>query len=228
MGVGDLLSVSEAAALVHVSTEQVRRYVRAGLLPAKKTAGVWLVPTNHVQMLVERRPGGGRPLSCSAAWRDILASSIRAAEPYRYRNRATVTRWSSGHTQVQRVLRHPDIVIGGIHAAAVHGALVVPLPDEAQIYVSRSAASRDPVHERPWSGLTPDPTGEVVARVVPDHLWPRLLAECVTAPSGRAAPVDGGRGARYAPASLAVLDLATSPHPRERAASADVRSSRRN
>ena len=223
MGAGQFLTVSEAAELMSVSTEQVRRYVRSGLLPAAKTAGIWLVPADHAQMLSQCRPDGGRPLSCAVAWRDILACSVTATDPYRYRNRATTTRWSSNHTQVQRVLRHRDIVIGGIHAAVVHGALLVPLPDEAQIYVSRSAANREPDHTRPWSGLTADPVGEVVARVVPDDVWPRLLAECVAAPGGRAAPVVGADNARYAPASLAVLDLATSPHPRERAATADVR-----
>lgn len=216
-----LVTAPEAADAMGVTAEQVRRYVRSGLLPATKKAGVWLLPGSHVDALAGRRPNGGRPLSCAAAWRHILAGSVDMADPYRYRNRGLVTRLSGSPVQVQQVLQHPDIMIGGIHAGMLHGAMLGPLPDEAQFYLPLSAASRVPEHMRPWSWLAPDPIGEVVARVVPDDLWPRLVTASV--PAHGDPPVEGAPAARYAPAALAMLDLAVSPHARERSASHDLR-----
>ena len=216
-----LVTAAEAAEAWGVSTEQIRRYARAGVLPSVKKAGVWLVPGKHVRaLLLGCRPSGGRPLSCCAAWREIFAGgSPLHVDPYRYRNRGAVTRWSGSSDSVRQLLAHPDIVIGGIHAGEIHGALLCPLPDEAQVYLSRSVAAESS-SAHPCSALEPDPLGEVVARVIPDEIWPQLVASSV--PSSQAPPDWMGESGLYAPVSLTILDLLESPHSRERSAAADL------
>ncbi len=224
-----LLTVAEAAEALEVSDEQIRRYARSGLLPSVKIAGVWLVSGGHVEMLMHHPPTGGRPLSCSAAWEAILDNDFgdpdEITDPHLYRNRSTVSRWSSSGTQVQEMLRHPDIVIGGIHAGLLHGALLSPLVDEAQIYLSAATTVSEPDYERPCAGLVSNPLGGIMARVVPDVLWPHLLASSVSsdqAPDGLEMP-----SGQYAPFALAVLDLMESPHTRERTAIHDMQLNRR-
>jgi hypothetical protein len=58
----DLLTVHETAILLARSTEQVRRYLREGVLPGQRLGGQWFVTRNDAQSLLRRRqrPPEGR------------------------------------------------------------------------------------------------------------------------------------------------------------------------
>jgi excisionase family DNA binding protein len=54
MGVMELLTVRETAALLKTSQQQVRKMIRAGLLPAVKIGREWRVSSNYLQDFLER------------------------------------------------------------------------------------------------------------------------------------------------------------------------------
>ncbi len=220
-------TLAEAADILSVSTEQVRRYVYQGILPAMKRAGVWFVSGIHVKaVLLGRKPTGGRPLSHARVWKDIFAGKfdrlelVHDLDPYTCRNRSTITRWNGTTEVVQEMLGHPNIVIGGIHAGELYGASLPPLPNEAQIYLSHTTASEES-NDHPCSALTLDPLGEVVTHVVSDDIWAKLVQVSVHSDQVAASYWIGQEGL-YAPISLTVLDLLESPHTRERSAVHDL------
>ena len=206
--------------MLGVADEQVRRYVRRGLLPATKIAGVWAVPEAYVHGFIYSRPRRGRPLCQRAAWDRILSGEVDLDDPHRYDNRGVISRWYGTTGMVADLLNRCDVVVGGIHAAKVHGALLDPLADAAHIYVAEASMnSRCAVY--PMSGLLADPLGEVVVRAVAVGDWERLCENARTAEGVRYPPVDSA-SVLYAPPAAAALDLASSPHPREQHAAETI------
>ena len=112
---------------------------------------------------------------------------------------------------VPALLNRRGVVVGGAHAAAVHGAQLDPLPDAAHVYVAEASMDGGLPDAGPVRGLVADPLGEVVVRAVAADAWERLR-EC-------SRPV-GSPSVLYAPAAAAALDLVMSPHPHERHAAA--------
>lgn len=207
------MSLAEAGAVLGVADEQVRRYVRRGLLPATKIAGVWAVPEDYVDGFTDSRPRRGRPLCSRAAWDRILSGEVDLDDPQRYANRGVVSRWIGGVGMIADLLNRGDVVVGGMHAAHVHGALLDPLADAAHIYVAEASMnSRGAAY--PMSGLLAAPLGEVVVRAVAAGDWERLRESASTAEGVRYPPLDSA-SVLYAPAEAAALDLVSSPHPRE-------------
>ena len=206
-----MMSLAEAGRVLDVGPEQVRRYLHRGLLPAVKIANAWILPAAEVHALAEAPPRGGRPLSEAAAWRSILAGSADFDDPHRYANRGVLTRYSGGAGMVSALLASPDVVVSGMHAAAVYVDLLDPLPDEAQIYIEEGWQQRaESLH--PLRGLAADPLGRVLVRVLSPDSWAVLQAHCAAA-----APPKRPRGVAplVAPAAAVALDLCASPHPRE-------------
>jgi len=50
-----LLTLSEAAALLHVSTRTLQRMIRSGELPALKVGGQWRVRESQLRQWIEKR-----------------------------------------------------------------------------------------------------------------------------------------------------------------------------
>ncbi len=204
------VSLEAAAAILDVSSEQARRYVQRGLLPARKIAGVWLVSAAHADGLRWGRPRPGRPLAPAAAWERIIAGDIDLDDPWRYVNRGAISRWTGTPPMIEAMLAHDDIIVSGVHASRPYGGLLAPHPTEAAVYRRRPA---EPDHSSytargtPTRGLVPDPLGGVAIRTVPDHIWDLAKPHTIR---------DDATGLRAAPAAAVALDLALSPHPRER------------
>lgn len=207
----DLVPLRDAARILGVGAEQVRRYVHRGILPAEKIGNVWLTDAAHVRGLRFAPPRCGRPLAPQAAWASILAGGIDIDDPWRHANRGEVTRWHATAGQIDNLLRHPEVIVSGVHAAQVHGALLDPAPDEAQIYVS-AASNAD--HIRPLAELTSSGFGSLLVRRVDSATWPQLHEAAAPAPDPNRLQF-GSPATRYAPPPLVALDLAVSPHPRE-------------
>ena len=205
-----MMSLVEAGRVLGVGSEQVRRYVHRGLLPAAKIASAWVLPAAEVHALADVPPRGGRPLSQTTAWRSILAGSVDFDDPCRYANRGVLTRYSGGAGMVSALLASPETVVSGMHAAAVYVDMLDPLPEEAQIYIEEGWQQRVDSHH-PIRGLAADPLGRVLVRALSSDNWGVLRAHSVAGPiqqPGREAPL-------FAPAAAVALDLCASPHPRE-------------
>lgn len=207
----DLVPLRDAARILGVGAEQVRRYVHRGILPAEKIGNVWLTGAAHVRGLRFAPPRCGRPLAPQAAWASILVGDIDIDDPWRHANRGEITRWHANGDQVADLLRRPDVIVSGVHAAQVHGALLDPVPDEAQVYVT---AATDAGGAELLEGLTRSGFGSLLVRCVDPAAWPQLREAATLAPDpGRLQ--FGSSATRYAPPPLVALDLAVSPHPRE-------------
>ena len=121
-----MVSLADAARVLGVGAEQVRRYVRRGLLPAVKIAHVWVLPAADVYALAEAPLRIGRPLAPAAAWRSIIAGDIDLNDPHRYANRGTVSRYSAGTGMITDLLANPDVVVRGAHEAPSYADMLPP------------------------------------------------------------------------------------------------------
>jgi excisionase family DNA binding protein len=54
----ELLTVAETARLLSRSTEQVRRYLREGVLPGRRLGGQWFIARPDAETLLTRRASG--------------------------------------------------------------------------------------------------------------------------------------------------------------------------
>ena len=201
------VSLSEAAERLGVGKEQVRRYVQRGLLPGTKLANIWVVPVADLQAFRHAKPRGGRPLSAATAWAQIIAGDVNLDDPHRYINRGVLTRWAGAPGGIADLLADDSIVIGGIHAAQIYGALLAPLPNEAQIYIERSTTI-DVMMD-----FVPDPLGGVVVRSVDTAIWQELQEASNSLGVQRSMNVP--ETALCAPPAAVALDLVPSKHPRE-------------
>lgn len=205
-----MMSLAEAAHVLGVGAEQVRRYLHRGLLPAAKIANAWVLPIAEVHALAEAPPRGGRPLSQAAAWRSILAASVDFDDPHRYENRGGLARYSAGSGMVSSLLASSEVVVSGMHAAAEYVDMLDPLADEAQLYIEQGWQQRLGA-QHPMRGLAASPLGRIQVRAVAESSW-EALRECSGVAAVRAA--ENGAGL-VAPAPAVALDLCVSPHPRE-------------
>jgi excisionase family DNA binding protein len=76
----DVLSVSEAARLLGVSSARIRQLVKAGSLPARRSSAGWLIRADAVADRIQSARSG-RPVSPRTAWAILcMLSSALAAE----------------------------------------------------------------------------------------------------------------------------------------------------
>ena len=215
------VTLAEAGSLLGVGGEQVRRYVARGLLPATKIANAWVLPAAHVDAFRAGVPRDGRPLSQRAAWDCIVSGDIDLDDPHRYINRGDLSRWKGTSGTITDLIARDDVVVSGIHAALVYGALLDPLPTEAQLYVEPQSPVISGSGLLAGIGLVPDPLGTVIVRSVGAESWNMLRT--ASSPCGEATRNPGlPPSALYAPPAAVALDLALSPHPRERYAADQV------
>ena len=207
-GIG-MVSLVEAARVLGVGAEQVRRYIACGLLPAAKIAHVWVLPAADVYALAEAPPRTGRPLAQETAWRIIIGGDIDLEDPHRYTKWGSMRRYTAGTGMIADLLANPDVVVSGAHAAPSYVDLLAPLADEAQVYISAGGLLDDTAAA---SGLAAYPLGRVQLRAVSSACWDVLRARSV--PAAVPHPTLPA-GMLCAPPAAVVLDLWCSPHPRE-------------
>lgn len=216
----DFFSLAEAGGVLGVGSEQVRRYVQRGILPGVKMGNAWVVPCAHVRGFAAGRPRRGRPISERLAWERIAAGDVDIGNPQKYANRGRGARWSASPGPFSDFIGVDGVVISGIRAAsALYGALLEPVPCEAQVYVSEALLAGDrssPGHI--LYGLDPDPLGGVLIRAVGEGAQGILEGAARRADSGAKSKQFESSlpdGALCAPPAAVALDLAVSEHPRE-------------
>ena len=214
-----LMTAAEAGAVIGVTRHSVPHYVQRGLLPGTKLANrLWVVPAGYVYGFV--RPRWGRNLLQRRAWDCILEGQVDLDDPHRYAYRGTVSRWSGKPEAVAALLNRRGVVVGGAHAAVVHGALLSPRAGAAHLYVAEAAMPGGISAVDLMRGLVADPLGEVLVRAVGADAWGRLYWRAGPAEGVKRPPVESP-SVLYAPAAAAALDLLLSPHPDERRAAAE-------
>ena len=215
MASAGFVTLDEAGRLLGVGSEQVRRYVARGLLPAMKFANAWVLPVAHVDAFGAGVPREGRPLSQRAAWECVISGQIDLDDPHRYIKRGDLSRWTGTPGVVTDLVARDDIVLSGVHAALVYGALLDPLPTEAQVYVGPLSPAISPSELLAGAGLALDPLGTVVVRSVGPESWDVLQTASI--PFGEQRHNFGiPPSALCAPMPAVAVDLVLSPHPRER------------
>ena len=215
MPLAGLFTLKEAGEHLGVSSERVRRYVQRGLLPGGKLANTWLLPAKHVLAFKGCLPRGGRPLSQRAAWECLIAGDIDLDDPHRYMNRGLLSRWAATSGAIVDLLLRDDIVLSGMHAAVAYGALLDPLPTEAQVYIELPSPDTRASELLSTMGMVPNPIGNVIARSVAAEPW-GLLKAASSAFGDRKYSFGVPPSARCAPRSAVAVDLVLSPHARER------------
>ena len=172
----NLLPLADAARLLGVSVERVRRLVVGGQLPGQRLGNLWVVPRDAV---VARRhsPGvRGRPLGPVNAWQEILAGSIDLRHSGRYQRRANVMRCEMSRADVAALPEMVGAFPGGVRAAIDLGEQLAP-DDNLDMYLSaQSFAGLDA-----RVAYVPDAAGRVALRVVDDRAW-ELLPKSAGAP----------------------------------------------
>jgi excisionase family DNA binding protein len=216
----NVINVTEAAERLGLSREAVQKLVTAGRLPATMSAGAWWIDAAAVERRRRERPSAGRPLSCAVAWLVLLLASGEPETPawrplikHRHsrdrarswleanslarnaaalRNRAKREPLDAHPAELPKVLARTDVLPTGISAASavgLHGGR-----EEAEFYASMS--SRAALLDE--HALMPAADGSVLARWIPDELWPAL------------------RGVEHTPRPAVLVDLLEHDDPRAR------------
>jgi excisionase family DNA binding protein len=216
----ELISVPEAAGVLKLSPARVRLLAAAGDLPASKVGGRWLVERSGVERRRRRGSAGGRPFAPHNAWlllrlasgeevtdidavvhsrlrRALSLEGLNALAP-RLERRAEAGRYAGHPGEVARVLADDRLSTTSVSAAAVIGLDLMP-GRGADGYL-RASALDEFVDEHALSPAVGSP-GNVILRVVPDHVWASVLD-----------------GQPHAPEAAVALDLAEDADPRSRAA----------
>lgn len=185
----ELLSVPDAARLLHVDPSRVRALLGAGQLAGEKIGGRWLVSEASVRARQDKAPGRGRRLKPGNAWA-VLALVSGEQAPWvsagdRSRLAALLRRRGFGnlvgrlderaiaeayyaHPGVLSALREDEALIpAGVHAERDRGPRLLP-GDEVDAYVAPRARARL-VSE---FALRPSDEANAVLRVLPEGLWP--------------------------------------------------------
>jgi excisionase family DNA binding protein len=195
---GDVVTLEEAAARLGLSRVRVQKLVESGRLPASRRAGAWWIDARALERRRRDPPGRGRPLSSAAAWLVLLLASDEPETP-EWRSLLThghmlgrARRWLDAHSLVENssALRaraereqldgHPSefpLILAQEHvrATGISAASSIGLsggPEEVEFYapLSMRAVLLDD------HALGPAANGAVVARWVPDAVWPAVAA----------------------------------------------------
>ncbi|MFB6617986.1 helix-turn-helix domain-containing protein [Streptomyces sp. NPDC056367] len=208
----ELLSVKQAADLLGVDDSRVRQLLHDGQLQGQRVGGRWLVVGGSVRDRKDRGARSRRPLSPRNAWgvlalldgrppvglSDAEKSRVRA----RLRNllaherlapavlqellgaRAEVRSYRVHSGVLPTLLAAPDVVRGGVSAAAHVGADYVAL-GRAEIYVHPEKAAE---LEAEFGLVRDEERGNVLLRIPPAELWSFLTQSPATAGQGHDAP----------------------------------------
>ncbi|MFI6285614.1 helix-turn-helix domain-containing protein [Streptomyces sp. NPDC051018] len=214
-----LLSVKQAAALLGIDDSRVRQLLRAGTLEGQLVGGRWLVDGSSAQQRKKRGSVTSRSLSVRNAWGLLAALSgqraldLSDAERSRItsrlrdiaahdglpvarlgqlvRTRAECRRYRVHSGLLPTLLADPDVVRGGVSAAARVGASYLA-PGKAEIYVHPDKVGK----LEAGFGLDLDyAKGNLLMHVPPGEAWPYLRSNAAHGESGDA------------PAAVVAVDL---------------------
>lgn len=196
----DLVSLRDAADVLHVSAERVRQLVVAGDLPGVRFGNAWAVPRSALVARQGQEPRRGRPLGVRRAWEAIAAGDVDLDEVGKYRNRAVVHRYDASRADVEYLSSLEAVALSGVAAAIEMEEPLAAEPERAELYMAES------LHDRLSSvvAVVADPLGNLMVRAVPDDAWGLVLDASLPAS-------DGGR---LAPRAAVALDLMASADPR--------------
>jgi hypothetical protein len=234
-GMMELLSVNQAATILGIDDSRVRQLLRAGILEGQQVGGRWLVDGHSARQRKERGSAAGRPLSVRNAWGLLAAlsgqrsSGLSDAEwsriTRRLRNmtahdalssarlgelvraRAVCRRYRVHSGLLPTLLADPDVVRGGISAAARVGADYVA-PGRAEIYVHPDRVGK---LEAGFGLVRDSARGNLLVRIPPSEAWPFLRS----GPEAAAEGID-------APVSVVAADLLDIQEDRAETAAADL------
>lgn len=140
------IGVSQAADRLRVSARRIRAMIDQGLLRAEKVGGRWLLDSNALIGIDERRPRGGRPFSQAHALGALFLASKEDApwlsdyEKWRIRKyalprlrrviprlnaRARVRHLRAPSSLVARLMQDQRLIRSGVSAAENFGAPVI-------------------------------------------------------------------------------------------------------
>jgi excisionase family DNA binding protein len=216
----DLVSISDAAALLGLSATRVRLMAAQGRLPAMKIGNRWVVERSAVEHRRREKVGRGRRFNPRNAWallklasgedpppldpsirsrlkKALALEGLRGLGP-RLKDRALVTLYNAHPGEIPYVLEDEALMRSGISAAASLDSGLLS-GREADGYVAQSQL-KSFIAQHALSPAGVD--GNVRLRVVPDDLW--LTLKLDTRPT--------------APRAAVALDLAEEVDPRSRKA----------
>jgi excisionase family DNA binding protein len=191
-----LLSIEEAAERLRRSPQAVRQMAASGELDAVRRGREWWLDARAVDRRRREPRGRGRALAPEVAWSVLFLASGEeerarraAAEPHhpsraarwlrenelsaqaaRLRGRARRESFDAHPSEMPRVLARDDVMRTGISAAeeiGLHGG-----PEAAEFYAPESARAVIAEAHALEAG-----NGGVVARWVPDALWPAVVSD---------------------------------------------------
>lgn len=228
-------TVRDAAKLLQVSPDAIRKLLASGALSGAKVGRDWLIDSEALERRRRSRPGGGRPLSAATSWGVILERSASLpngvpsqwedgarrrgrrwlarhelpAEAVRLGSRATPERFDAHPSELPRLLQREHFLRTGLAAAASVGLLGVEA-NRVELYAP--AVVRDDLMRK--HGLLAG-DGRVLIRWIDDELWDVICG--FTAP-GAAIQTS----LPLAPRTAILLDLLESDDPRARRIAADA------
>lgn len=208
----ELLSVKQAAAILDVDDSRVRQLLRAGALEGQHVGGRWLVDGHSARQRKERGSAAGRPLSVRNAWGLLAALSgqrslaLSDSEQSRIvrrlmnmaaydeppvarlrellRTRADCRRYRVHSGLLSAILDDPEVVRGGISAAARAGAGYVA-PGRAEIYTRSDMVG---MLESRFGLVGDTESGNLLMHVAPADTWTFLRSHAEAATRGSDAP----------------------------------------
>jgi len=176
----DGFTVQEAAEALGVTRIRVQHMIGDGRLVAERVGNRWIIPRHEVFRCQRIPRTGGRPYSATRAWHiiDELSHGHRPLEWLRDNWHQLCSRAShlTGRMLpdlIDDVYDHPDLVVGGAHAAADRGAAARPFSPPLDVYVSVSNAESYTVSVG-LRTVTAEPN--VTIHTVSGHQWERLSA----------------------------------------------------
>lgn len=138
--------IGEAADRLGVSKARVHQLVRAGALPASQPSRDLLISVAAIDEYLHLRPPPGRPISQSAAWKEIESVDLRSMASReeldlwrrRMRSRAAWRRYRIHPAGLRRIRDHRGVVLSGRDAAAFWLHPTDPDPERIIGYVLES------------------------------------------------------------------------------------------
>lgn len=221
--------MADAARVMQLSQQQVRRLASSGALPARRFPGGWLLDEQAVRRRAHNAPPAGRPLSAGMSWLLLRALSDRMAPVHqadalpgmedrrvRYRLRQLATTappfeqwpyWLRRRAGRRRVWVHPGLVERLAHDERIHSwdddavsaAVGLTASDLQRFYLRLADVASVMADYR----VIEDPGGQVDLMLVP----------------GDAADAFSG-GARTVPVAASLVDMLESPDARKKHAAA--------
>src|ERR1700753_1169422 len=200
--ISPLISVSDAADALGLSSARVRLLAANGGLPAEKIGGRWLGERSGLEQRPARGSRGGRRFSPANAWAVLRLASGDVVNPLdpatrsrlrrllsleglvalapRLERRAEVRRYSGHPGEIAHLLADMRLVASGVSAARAIDLDLMP-GRESGGYICASALAPF-VHEHALSPAAEAGVANVTLRVVSDDVWADSLAGRVHAP----------------------------------------------